>query len=298
MSFDSFIMVDWSARSVPSPVKPVKDAIFIGQDDQRPIYCRTRRAAMDHLHQVLDQTVAQGKRVLLGFDFAFGYPQGFAERLTGKPSALAVWDWLADHITDGPQNENNRFQIAAQVNAMYDGDGPLWGCPPSIQIDGLSPTKGILDVRLADKRLAEQHMPSAQPVWKLFTTGSVGSQTLLGLPHLQRLRRRYGNDLRVWPMESGWEKPDALITLVEIYPSMLRQDGPLGGQDFGWASKDEIYQIEDAVQVRGMARGFATLQDKGALDGLFQPASSERVAVEEGWIMGLMPKAKAESRAA
>ena len=38
----------------------------------------------------------------------------------------------------------------------------------------------------------EQQVPRAQPVWKLFTTGSVGSQALMGLPLLHRLSQRAG----------------------------------------------------------------------------------------------------------
>ena len=62
------------------------------------------------------------RTVFAGFDFGFGYPQGFAEALTGRAEALAVWDWLEARIEDKADNQNNRFEIAAgneQVLCWY-----------------------------------------------------------------------------------------------------------------------------------------------------------------------------------
>ncbi|MFT6105354.1 MAG: hypothetical protein ACJA1E_001787, partial [Paracoccaceae bacterium] len=97
--FDSFVMVDWSARSKPSPAKPTADAIWIAQDAQ-VAYHRTRAAAEDALVPALKQAVTRGQRVLLGLDFALGYPAGFASALTGKAKAGAIWQWMDAHITD------------------------------------------------------------------------------------------------------------------------------------------------------------------------------------------------------
>ncbi|NSX53826.1 molybdopterin molybdenumtransferase MoeA [Sulfitobacter sp. 1151] len=283
-------MVDWSARSQPSPKKPTKDAIYIGHDDKVPMYCRTRHNAMHVLYDLLDKAISAEHSVLLGFDFAFGYPNGFAETLTGKPDALAVWEWLAKHIEDDEKNQNNRFDIAAQINLKFIGDGPLWGCPANAEGPNLSQKKGTPDVQLAIKRQAEQVVRSAQPVWKLFTTGSVGSQTLLGLPRLQALRKRYGDKLQVWPLETGWNLGTAPITLVEIYPSMLTHKNPFPSLDYSWKSNSDIYDIEDAVQVRGMCEAFARLQKSGHLTDFFKAIpnlpNANRVVREEGWILG------------
>ena len=136
--FDRIIAVDWSARSAPSPARPVKDAIYIcnrsrntGRQDHiagHPTYHRTRDAAMTVVQTALDAALVTGERVFLGFDFGFGYPAGFAERLTGRAEALAVWDWLNGQIVDAPDNANNRFSVAAGINALFDGLGPFWGC--------------------------------------------------------------------------------------------------------------------------------------------------------------------------
>jgi hypothetical protein len=127
-----------------------------------------------------------------------------------------------------------------------------------------------------------------QPIWKLFGNGSVGSQALLGIPHLTALR----NDSvlspvsRVWPFETGLgalpsrPKRDFLIVHAEIYPSLLRIQLTAG-------------QVKDAVQVRTMAAHFAALDDAGKLSTLLAgpayltPEDRERVEQEEGWTLGV-----------
>ncbi len=289
--FDRVIAVDWSARSTPSPRKPVRDAIYICiQGPGRvahPTYHRTRFAAMQVVYAALDRALRAGERVFLGFDFGIGYPAGFSQTLTGQPDALAVWDWLEAQITDNPDNANNRFEIAAAINARFDGVGPFWGCPPGRDSPEL-PAKGSLrhGHGLPDRRAVEQVVRTAQSSFKLFTTGSVGSQSLLGLPYLARLRRRYGAALLVWPLQSGWGVPDAPVVLAEIYPSLFRPSHLIPLTD---RYPNELYHIPDAVQVRTVCDIVGGVPDKllgQAFEcpvGLTDP---DRVAREEGWIFG------------
>jgi molybdopterin molybdotransferase len=288
--FDRIIAVDWSARSTPSPATPTKDAIYIcnqGPGDwAHPTYHRTRAAAMQMIHLALDQAVTLNERVFLGFDFGFGYPAGFAARLTGKPEALAVWDWLEERIQDAPDNANNRFDVAAEMNGLFGGIGPFWGCPHRRNIAGL-PAKGTdrHSHGLPDRRAVEQVVKSAQSSFKLFTTGSVGSQSLLGLPYLARLRRRYGDALTVWPQQSGWGIPHAQIVLAEIYPSIYKL-----GRLIPLAARypSELYHIPDAVQVRDAcdAMLFGSEMPDRAFATPLGLVSPDRIAREEGWIFG------------
>ena len=104
--FDTHIIVDWSARSKPSPAKPTKDAIWwaVARVDSgsasvlKPKYARTRDDALRCLVRLIADELDTGRRVLVGFDFPFGYPEGVAAHLTGKGSALALWDWLAERV--------------------------------------------------------------------------------------------------------------------------------------------------------------------------------------------------------
>ncbi|MEM7723242.1 MAG: molybdopterin guanine dinucleotide synthesis [Pseudomonadota bacterium] len=267
--FDVTVIVDWSARSAPSPKKPTKDAIFIAvaeADRVEVSYYRTRAEAVAALQIIFDAALANGRRVLAGFDFPFGYPKGFAEAVTGQADVFALWEWLSDKIKDADDNRNNRFDVAEQVNRMFPGIGPFWGCPAGRATLTL-PMKGNLrrGHGMPERRRIEDQLRTAQPCWKLFTTGSVGSQVLLGLPRLQGLRRRYGSQLAVRPFETR----DAPIVLAEIYPSLLADE--VRRQQRG----DEIL---DAAQVRVLAQAFARVD--GLEDMLCEGDK------EEGWIAG------------
>lgn len=276
MTFDRIIIVDWSAASKPSPRKPSADAIWLGEADCPPRYFRTRAEVMAALSLICAEAVATGRRVLIGADFPFGYPAGFAGHLTGQANALAVWDWLGAHVVDAPDNRNNRFALAGQINARFPGLGPFWGCPAGLSIPGL-PHRGSLRHGgfLPERRMVETLIPSAQPCWKLFTTGSVGSQALLGIAALQRLRMAFGAQLSVWP----FQPPTAPVVLAEIYPSLLAMQVRAAlARDNG--------QIKDAVQVSLLATGFAQAQASGQLATMLRPNAPDEVLGEEGWILG------------
>jgi hypothetical protein len=90
----------------------------------------TRGCAEAILRSVLRRSVFERERVLVGFDFAYGYPRGFAAALglTGTPWR-AVWRYLTNEISDDPRtNINNRFEVAAQLNARL-GSHVFWGRP-------------------------------------------------------------------------------------------------------------------------------------------------------------------------
>ena len=270
--FDTVIVVDWSAANVPSSARPSADAIWIGvaRDGACEVsYHRTRAAAEAALVAVLDADAQAGRRVLAGFDFPLGYPQGFAARLTGTPNAGAVWDWLEANVVDGPDNRNNRFELAAQINARFGGAEPFWGRPAGLDLPAL-PARKLVDYAglwLAERRAVECVVPRAQPVWKLYTTGSVGSQALTGLPMIARLARRKG--CAVWP----FDRADAALVLAEVYPSLLARSVALaaaGGE------------TKDAAQVRLLAQALWALSARCLLDEFLDvPAQTE-----EGWILG------------
>lgn len=264
--FNRVVIVDWSARSSPSPARPSADAIWVGEAGAGEIYHRTRALAEA---DIADRIAALpvGQRMLVGFDFPFAYPAGFAAAL-GCDGPLEVWDWLAVRIVDRSDNTNNRFETAATLNRMFPGVGPFWGRPDVVDLPAL-PAKGSLrhGHGLPERRAVEREVPTAQPVWKLFTTGSVGSQALLGLPVLSRLRRLPG--VSVWPFE-----PLGRVVLAEVWPSLLAAR----------VAAEQGNEIKDRVQVRVLARGLMRLARNGRLAPLFDVPD---VAREEGWILGV-----------
>lgn len=258
--FDRVIIADWSAASKPSPRRPSADAIWLGVADrsgETTQYHRTRASAEAAIVGLL-----RG-RVLLGCDFPMGYPAGFAERLTGVARAEAVWDWLAARITDGPDNANNRFAVAADINRQF-GGGPFWGRPAGLTLPDLPERKEVNypALGLPERRVVERLVPRAQPVWKLYTTGAVGSQSLMGLPQIHRLSQTPG--VSVWPFQ-----PPTDLMIAEVYPSLLdRAVRAAGG-------------IKDQTQVQLLARALFRLSASGGLAALLDVPPTE-----EGWILG------------
>lgn len=271
--FDRVIIADWSASGKPSPARPSADAIWLGQTDgtgTRTSYHRSRSDAECTLRAAIDRAQAQAERVLIGFDFPMGYPAGFAARLTGTPTAAAVWAWLADRITDRPDNANNRFEVAAEINRRF-GTGPFWGRPFSQPMPDLPMTKAIdyAALGLSERRAVETLVPRAQPVWKLYTTGAAGSQGLMGQPMIQRFSQMPG--VAIWPYDSAPILQNRVL-LAEVYPSLLAP-----------AVAADPAPIRDEVQVRLLSRALYTLSQQDALTPLF---NTPAIAREEGWILG------------
>lgn len=282
--FDGYVMVDWSAASKPARGK---DSIWLGislpGQNVTVENIPTRFQARARLLQLCSEAVDMRHRLLIGFDFPFGYPRGVAKHVTGKPNALALWRWLAARLKDGTDNANNRFAVASEINDLYPGVGPFWGRPDNWDFPAI-PTKGRdrTGVRHPpERRMVEEKQKSAQPVWKLYTTGSVGSQVLTGIPAVLALRDDPGiaQHARIWPFETGLTAPQAQITFAEIYPSLIPPD----------TSED----IKDAGQVRAVADWLRGLDRDGALEPLFagppDATADERriIATEEAWILGL-----------
>ena len=275
-AFDTVIVVDWSAAGTPSPAAPSADAIWIGIADATGVetrYVRTRAAAEAALTERLDAEAKAGHRVLAGFDFPFGYPAGFARRLTGTPGAPAVWHWLARHLADGPDNRNDRFALAAAVNLRFGGAGPFWGRPRGATWPALPETRAIdyPALGLAERRRVETVLPRAQTVWKLYTTGSVGSQALTGLPLIARLAGRPG--ARVWPFDPA---PGDLV-LAEVYPALI---------DPAVRAAAAPGTIKDELQVRLLARALLRLARDGGLAALLADVPDWPGRADEGWILG------------
>ena len=291
--FDTHVVVDWSARSKPSPKRPTKDAIWwaMARDGkvECPQYFRTRHEAVKRLRELLTDELKAERRVLVGFDFPFGYPKGVAERLTGRASAFGVWDWLAGRIEDRSDNGNNRYAVAEEINRHFPGVGPCWGRPANWRYPDVPTRARDRTCRKAhpqEHRLSDKHADGAKTLWQLAYAGSVGSQALLGIAALARLIRCPGieDHVSVWPLDTGLRLPNPPIVFAEVYPSLIRE---------AVMARRERGEILDRAQVRINALAFSRLDSNGELLALFGGApdltSEERriVEVEEAWMLGL-----------
>ena len=270
--FDTIAIVDWSAGK-RAPARPTKDAIWIGVvregAEQAPVYCRSRIEAERWLAGFLDAEAEAGRRVLIGFDFPFGYPRGFARHVTGSDDPLVFWDWLEARITDSEAGENNRFDVASEINRLFDGPGPFWGKPSEQGWPDVPYRKaGIVYGICAERRACDLAAKASSSCFQLFFNPTVGSQALMGLPLLARLRRRAG--VAVWPFED-WS--EAQVVLAEIWPGLIDPA----------VKVVQGNEIRDAAQVRLLARALAGLGAE-RLMALLTDLGPE--AKEEAWILG------------
>lgn len=281
-AFDRVLMVDWSGGNDRGP-NPCKDAIWACAADAEgtgaPVYHRNRQLAEAALVDAIQTALDEGSRLLAGFDFPFGYPAGFARAVTGGDDPLALWNWLEARIEDAP-DANNRFDLAAELNGRFAGPGPFWGNALGREIDGLARTKapGRMEAAgLSEWRAVEGRARGAFSCWQLAGAGAVGSQVLMGLPVLARMRRQFGERLAVWPFEP-WDV--AQIVLAEVFPSLLAAEVTA-------AQAAEPEAIRDALQVRLLSRALWQAQGDGSLRAILEAAPDGPARREEGWIVGV-----------
>ncbi len=267
--FDSFAVVDWSSGNDTGP-KPRKDAIWasavLDGEEREPVYLRNRDSAVAWLEDLIDAEVRLGRRLLLGFDFPFGYPKGFARHVTGEDDPLALWAFYRDRLSDTPKR-NTRFQLAGEINACFPGVGPFWFNGSLTDFPDL-PRRGRArnGHGLPERRRVEELAKGTFTCWQMGGAGAVGGQVMTGLAALQRLREAFPGVIAVWPFESG----PVPVHFVEIWPTLIDPVVRAAGD-----------AIRDRAQVRLLARALAGLPASRLA------AMMEVDAPEEGWILGL-----------
>jgi hypothetical protein len=294
--FNAYVMVDWSAAAKPTTGA---DSIWIGvlKRDVRFRFSfeshnpATRREAESLIAGILDDRAKHRERVLLGFDFALGLPRGLAAglQLPGEHPWLAVWNQIDRMVTDKADNTNNRFGVASEINRrLTGGPFPFWGCPPRDTLTTLQPkrTRAHGPDDIPEFRHAELVAKGAASVWKLYYNGSVGGQTILGIPMARRLKLARGESLKVWPFETGYKAlgerdlDGVDVVMAEIYPSLIKPT-PIPGE------------VKDLTQVRAIAEHFSRLDEQGKLGPAFGPDKGTAAEIvveaeqEEGWILGV-----------
>lgn len=293
-AFDAYLFVDWSSNSRPVTGA---DSIWVASGTWSggifragpPRNVATRAECANTLRTQALVWRDEGKRVLVGFDFAFGYPAGFCRAL-GLTSSGAPWravhSHFASHVLDSLQNEHNRDEFADACNRKVGAPGPFWGCCASAATASLTqqrvgvfqfPHHGLEEWRATDREAGLQ--VTTQSVWKLNCGVSVGGQTILGIKHLEELARSVGGHR--WPFE-GWTTPTKpAIWFAEIFPTLVQYPE--------WA--DEYVTRRDRTQVQSCLRRAAERDAAGLLAGDFakpirlDAATLARVEGEEGWIL-------------
>ena len=331
--FDTYVMVDWSAKNRPTTVAPQENAIWwavhplrndsssVFTDERRcggsrvfdsedkagvEIYERTRHTAMKNIKGFLRNEVEKERRVLVGFDFAFGYPMGFAESITGQQHAPELWRALSvshdqdDKIVisdDKKNNKNNRFDVAAELNGRIIASvndrndapyGPFWGFPggsgterppkdpyrkserPKNEQAEWPRLKWPEAFGFKLKRVTDEQAEGSRSVFQLSGAGSVGSQAIIGMRYLHGLRCH----IRQW---SGMKNrcivwpfdPGFSVERKESGPEIVIVEIYPSLVTRGRNAKGKKDGYPDREQVKENARAFGVLDARGDLKTLF-----------------------------
>lgn len=270
MTIDTIAVVDWSSGNDTGPT-PRKDAIWaaavVDGTSEDPVYLRNRTEAHNWLTSLIEREHSANRRLMIGFDFPFGYPTGFAKAVTGTDNPLRLWSWMADHLEDTPKS-NSRFDVAGQLNAYFSGTGPFWFNGLKRDIPNL-PRKGTARQGhgMPDRRIAETRAAGTFTCWQMGGAGAVGGQVMTGIAALEHLRRAFPDTIAVWP----FERLDKPVAFVEIWPSLI---DPV---------VREVDDIRDRAQVHLLALALAHIPPT-QLDAMLCEGIPHG---EEGWILGL-----------
>jgi len=126
-------------------------------------------------------------------------------------------------------------------------------------------------------RRITEHRAGAKSVFHFDVPGSVAKSTHAGLPWLRYIRLHVTN-VHFWPFD-GWEILSGRSVVVEVYPSLWSR---------AFTREDRDGDQHDAFSVAAWMR-------RSDLDGILAeffspslPPLERRIAVAEGWILGIM----------
>jgi hypothetical protein len=230
--------------------------------------------------------IGGGGRILVGFDFAFGFARGSRAALRLEPgwSLREVWAEVDRRCAGDPDLYGGAFAARAAPGAYWRG-----GRRPADWHEGL---------RRVDLRAREAAGVRPESVLKLVGAKQVGLASLAGMRALHALTDAAGPLLAAWP---GAVRPRQSV-VVEIFPTLFRREA-LGGvakiRDATTLARAlDRWQARLAPEVD--ARGGGSISDDltdalvsaaalrhlaEAPDALAEPR--DRDAAREGWIFGV-----------
>lgn len=261
MKFERFIGIDYSGAETPeSRLRGLQIYVAAPNAEPRPVRPNlpARNWTRKEVANWLLAELQRDDRLLIGIDHGFSFPLSYFERY-----ALRSWPAFLDDFC--------RYWPTDQPHCYVDfiRDGMWWrnqSKPPGKRI-------GSAD----EFRLCEKWTSSAKSVFQFDVQGSVAKSTHTGIPWLRYLRKELGNKLFFWPFD-GWEPPDGVSVIAEVYPSIFRNRYPLNGR-----TPDE----RDAYSV---ARWLEESTRRGILGRYFGTPLTlpeRQIAMLEGWILGV-----------
>ena len=165
----------------------------------------TRAKVTDWLERQLDGR----HRLLIGLDFAFGFPFEPACGYLGGcapdvDDIFALWSLIETKSRDEPDFGCRNFLSDPAYRQLFWTVGP-------------KPKQWIERKRRTELACAESTGTWPDTLYKLLHSKQVGKASITGIRVLHRVRSRCGDRVAVWPFETV-----RAAALVEIYPTLCR----------------------------------------------------------------------------
>lgn len=244
----------------------------------------TRATVAGHLLERIIHHNHKGKRVLFGFDFQYSFPKGFWNALTGLPESWrSILEGMAKGVAGLPPVEeepvSNAREWAHKANGRIIGRlrtkiGPFWG--PHFPSQPTDPRFPFSPDAFEKFRSVENRLTSFKPIFQLGGQGTVGLQSLCGIPHLFYLCNNCFHHkiaLHCWPFD-GWDLDSTAHVLVEWYPAIQNQGRKSHEQD-----------------ARACVQWARDVDHKGQMSKYFLPDlphCDKTKAAVEGWVIGVV----------
>jgi len=279
--FNQYAGLDYSgARSRAAQRRHIVLALAANTSGRiRVITGKDRNEMRIYLLHLFRRASRLNRRVLLGIDHNFSFPQGFYEMLTGHP--LDDWRQWLDLIKKGPlslsaarEDPRTWAELINEIvkTRLAADSGPFWGPGFSVL---KHPAADHSRPLLREKRLIEELIPRTQSVFKLGGAGAVGLQSLYGIHQLALLNEELqgdGIELFFWPFD-GFIPPSDRHVVLELYPGII--------------NKGTKSDRNDTV---ACVRWLKDADSKGDLSGYFHHPVPDHMygrIREEGWIPGI-----------
>ena len=302
--FEKYVAIDWSGAKRPLRNQKIQIAEYDSESKKVSLKRSPHQSATgwnrwsrDEVFEYVRRLVDK-KRVLIGFDFAFGYPyccdETYFRKCDSPPKNVQdLWDKV-EQVCKSDDNFRGQLFYSDQKSPFkrYYHDGKTCG-------DKYKPRDRVTDERA---RTTEGLKPSS--VFTCYGQKNVGTGSLAGMRFLHKVCR--DKIATIWPFETT---DQSRSTLVEIYPSFFLKraqeirrkrkcpdtvrnlircyDATLGGSCEKW-SDDERDALVSAVGMAWFANQQATWEAPTRA-----PACAK---THEGWIFGVQyPKAMNET---
>jgi hypothetical protein len=207
-SFDAFIAIDWSgaARAYNGIAVAICSS---GRTPPEVVPPARKRWTRMEITEWLKRRLEDRQRLLIGFDFAFGFPFEDCGYLGGQADGVdnifALWELIEAKSSGDADFGCSQFVADPIYSTLFWTAGP-------------KPKAWVERKRQTERVCAELTKTRPDTLYKLLHSKQVGKASITGMRVLHHVRSCKGRRVAIWPFETP-----RTSAVVEIYPTMFRK---------------------------------------------------------------------------